>query len=141
MLLRSETPGCLTHATATELRLDGSILKNARLLLVTLNLMDASAKVLRHAENQSKETCLAEFRFGISMDVILVAQGPLSVEKLDFKMSQTSSIINDSFYNMAHSNKINQKINQVDHGEDDFLQRILPLIPKVFNLNVIYVTV
>jgi hypothetical protein len=136
MLLRSETPGCLTHATATELRLDGSILKNARLLLVTLNLMDASAKVLRHAENQSKETCLAEFRFGISMDVILVAQGPLSVEKLDFKMSQTSSIINDSFYNMAHSNKINQKINQVDHGEDDFLQRILPLIPKVCYLQI-----
>jgi hypothetical protein len=56
-------------------------------------------------------------------------------------MSQTSSIINDSFYNMAHSNKINQKINRVDHSEDDFLQRILPLIPKVFNLNVIYVTV
>ncbi|RZC33587.1 UPF0378 protein -like [Asbolus verrucosus] len=103
MLLRSETPGCLTHATASELRLDGSILKNARLLLVTLNLSDASAKVLRHAENQVKETCLAEFRFGISMDVILVAQGPLSVEKLDFKMSQTSSIINDSFYNMAQN--------------------------------------
>lgn len=80
MLLRSETPGCLTHATASELRLDGSILKNAKLLLVTLNLIDACIKVLRHQENQSKQTCLAEFRFGVSMDVILIAQGPLSVE-------------------------------------------------------------
>lgn len=82
MLLRSETPGCLVHATVNELRLDGCILKNARLLLVSVNLLDASTKVLRHAENQLKETCLAEFRFGISMDIILAAQGPLSVEVL-----------------------------------------------------------
>ncbi|EFA07873.1 UPF0378 protein KIAA0100-like Protein [Tribolium castaneum] len=128
MLLRSETPGCLTHATASELRLDGSILKNARLLLVSLNLIDASAKVLRHQENQSKQTCLAEFRFGVSMDVILIAQGPLSVEKLNFKMSQTSSIINDSFYSLAHGSKTSPKPSQI---EDDFLHKILPLIPKV----------
>lgn len=80
MFLRSETPGCLTHATATELKLDGSIFKNAKLLLVTLNLTDASAKVLRHAENAMNESCLAEIEFGISMEITFVAQGPLSVE-------------------------------------------------------------
>lgn len=80
MLLRSETPGCLIHARASQLHLDGSILKNAKSLLVTLNLMDAETKVLKHAEKQEKETRLAEFCFGISMETILVAQGPLSVE-------------------------------------------------------------
>lgn len=80
ILLRSETPGCLVHATATELHLDGSILKNAKSLLVTLNLMEAEIKVLRHAEQLVKEARLAEFSFGISLETILVAQGPLSVE-------------------------------------------------------------
>lgn len=83
MLLRSQTPGCLIHATASELHLDGSILKNAKSLLVTLNLLEASAKVLRHAENQTEETKLAEFSFRISTEAILVAQGPLSVEVRD----------------------------------------------------------
>lgn len=80
MLLRSEIPEYLIHATANELHLDGSILKNAKSLLVTLNLLNAEIKVLRHAEQQGRETKLAEFCFGISMETILVAQGPLSVE-------------------------------------------------------------
>lgn len=84
MLLRSETPGCLVHATARELHLDGSILKNAKSLLVTLNVMDAETKILRHAEQQSKDARLAEFCFGISMETILVAQGPLSVEARNY---------------------------------------------------------
>lgn len=80
MFLHLETPEYLIHATANELHLDGSILKNAKSLLVTLNLLNAEIKVLRHAEQQGKETRLAEFCFGISMETILVAQGPLSVE-------------------------------------------------------------
>ncbi|CAG9838728.1 unnamed protein product [Diabrotica balteata] len=134
MLLRSETPGCLVHATASELHLDGSILKNAKSLLVTLNLMDAEIKVLRHAEHQVKEARLAEFSFGISLETILVAQGPLSVEKLHIKMSQSSAVINGAFYNIAHDpNKISRKSSIVyEHycKEDDIFQRFRPIIPK-----------
>lgn len=97
MLLRVRDPGCLIHSTASELHIDGNIFKNSKSLLLTLNLMEATAKVnqyldyfsqfdtgelkvLRHAAKDNKETCLAEFGFGISLETILVAQGPLSVE-------------------------------------------------------------
>lgn len=80
MLLQSETPEYLIHATASELHLDGSILKNAKSLLVMMNIMDAETKILRHAEHKVKETRLAEFSFGILMEAVLVAQGPLSVQ-------------------------------------------------------------
>lgn len=80
LVLRSESPEYLIYALANELHLDGSILKNAKSLLVTLNLLNAEINVLRHPEQQARETKLAEFSFGISMETILVAQGPLSVE-------------------------------------------------------------
>lgn len=80
MLLQSDIPEYLIHVTSNELHLDGNILKNAKSLLVTLNLLNSEIKVLRHAELQTRETRLAEFCFGISMETILVAQGPLSVE-------------------------------------------------------------
>ena len=46
-------------------------------------------------------------------------------------MCQTSSIINDSFYSISYGNKITRKVEEVEHVEDDLIQRILPLIPKV----------
>jgi hypothetical protein len=38
--------------------------------------------MLRHAEKRddSVQTCLGELSFGISMEAVLIAQGPLSVE-------------------------------------------------------------
>ncbi|KAG5900629.1 hypothetical protein JTB14_005906 [Gonioctena quinquepunctata] len=134
MLLQSETPGYLIHATASELHLDGSILKNAKSLLATINLMDAETKILRHAEQQTKETKLADFSFGISMETILVAQGPLSVEKLDIRMSHSSAVINGGFYNLAQGSKSTHithppRSNMKD-CEDDIFQRIKPMIPK-----------
>lgn len=81
MFLHSETPGWLVHATANELHLDGSIVQNARTLLVNITLSEASAKLLRHPEKRvNEETCLAELSFAISVEATLVAQGPLSVE-------------------------------------------------------------
>ncbi|CAH0563741.1 unnamed protein product [Brassicogethes aeneus] len=136
MLLRSETPGFLIHATASELHLDGSILKNAKSLLVTLNLLEASAKVLRHAENKTYETKLAEFSFGISMETILVAQGPLSVEKLDVSMSHSNAIINDGFYSIFHQGNIRKPKHITNYKDDDILQRIMPVIPKNFSLHI-----
>nr|XP_023019530.1 protein KIAA0100 [Leptinotarsa decemlineata] len=138
MLLRSETPGYLIHATASELHLDGSILKNAKSLLATINLMDAEMKILRHAEQEVKETKLAEFSFGISMETILVAQGPLSVEKLDINMSHSRAVINGGFYNLAQSSK-SEKIPKMSRYnssscEDDIFERLKPIIPKKCSL-------
>lgn len=129
MLLRSETPNCLIHATASELHLDGSVLKNAKSLLVTVNLMDASAKVLRHPELKLNETCLAEFSFGISMETVLVVQGPLSVDKLDFKMSHTTAIINDAFYKLVAGNRGGTS-RRYPNEDEDVLPKLIPIIPK-----------
>ncbi|KAL3273176.1 hypothetical protein HHI36_014630 [Cryptolaemus montrouzieri] len=130
MFLRAKSPGCLMHSTASELHLDGSIFKNAKSLVVTLNLMDASAKVLRHAGKDSKETCLAEFSFGISLETILVAQGPLSVEKLDIRVLKASARIKDAFYNLGNSYTSNQN-SRIGHRSDEkLLERLQPIIPK-----------
>ncbi|XP_044758159.1 protein KIAA0100 isoform X2 [Coccinella septempunctata] len=128
MLLRVRDPGCLIHSSASELHIDGNIFKNAKSLLLTLNLMDASAKVLRHAEKDNKETCLAEFGFGISLETILVAQGPLSVEKLDVKVLKTSVQIKDGFYNLGSSS--NNRIATRKVQNDELFERIFPIIPK-----------
>jgi hypothetical protein len=82
MFLRAESPEWLVHATAGEVHLDGSIVHNARTLLVNVTVAAATAKILRHAEkgDDSAQTCLGELSFGISMEAILTAQGPLSVE-------------------------------------------------------------
>jgi hypothetical protein len=82
MFLRPESPEWLVHATAGEVHLDGSIVHNARSLLVNVTITAATAKMLRHAEKRddSVQTCLGELSFGISMDAVLIAQGPLSVE-------------------------------------------------------------
>lgn len=82
MFLRAESPEWLVHATAGEVHLDGSIIHNARSLLVNVTIAAATAKMLRHAEKRddSVQTCLGELSFGISMEAVLIAQGPLSVE-------------------------------------------------------------
>lgn len=43
-------------------------------------------------------------------------------------MSQTSSIINDSFYKITQVNRGREKN---DRSRDDLFKNILPLIPKV----------
>ena len=82
MFLCAESPEWLVHATAGEVRLDGSIVHNARTLLVNVTVVAATAKMLRHAQKRDDtvQTCLGELSFGISMEAILIAQGPLSVE-------------------------------------------------------------
>lgn len=89
ILLHSDRPGWLVHATANELHLDGSIVQNARTLLVNVNLSEVSTKLLRHPEKLvDEETCLAELSFATSMEATLVAKGPLSVEVLEFYLTE-----------------------------------------------------
>jgi hypothetical protein len=82
MFLRTESPEWLVHATVAEVHLDGSIVHNARTLLVNVTVAAATAKMLKHAEKRddNAQTCLGELSFGISMEAVLIAQGPLSIE-------------------------------------------------------------
>lgn len=81
IFLRPETPGCLIHLTASESHLDGSVVHNARSLLVNVQLSEAKVRVLRHVERKDdSESCLGELSFAITMEATLIAQGTLSVE-------------------------------------------------------------
>ncbi|XP_025831839.1 protein KIAA0100 [Agrilus planipennis] len=133
MILHSEEPGFLVHATATELHLDGSVVQNAKTLLVNANLTEVFAKLLRHPENKyTDNSCLAELSFAINMEATLVAQGPLSVEKLSLTVSQATTTISDGFYTLVQEREpshIPPSDNKVSY---DFYDRIYPIIPKNF---------
>lgn len=81
IFLRPEAPGCLLHVTASESHLDGSVVHNARSLLVNVQLSEVKMKVLRHVEHKDdSESCLGELSFAITMEATLIAQGSLAVE-------------------------------------------------------------
>ncbi|PSN37005.1 hypothetical protein C0J52_14236, partial [Blattella germanica] len=139
MLLRAESPEFLVHATAGEVHLDGSIVHNSRTLLVNVTINSATTKILRHAERKddSAQTCLGELSFGISMEATLIAQGPLSVEKLYVGMNHTKAVISEGFYNFAQERRQIKEIEksprtQYTHSEEsDIFQRLSPVIPKL----------
>lgn len=70
-------PECLIHAIAKELHLDGSIVQNAKTLLVNVDLSEASVTIYRRAEQHH---CLAEVNFAFIMEATLFAHGQLSLE-------------------------------------------------------------
>lgn len=71
---------CILEVWLKDLHIDGSILKNAKSLLATLNVTDAFMSVLKSNSLSKQKTKVAAFSFGITMETVLVAQGPLSVE-------------------------------------------------------------
>lgn len=94
MFLRPKTPGWLVHATANELHLDGSIIQNSRRLIVNANLNDASAKILRRAEEKTGDkTCLGELSFAVLMDATFIAQEPFSFEVSYFLQAKLNCIV------------------------------------------------
>lgn len=81
ILLHTGSPGYLIHTSVNKLYLDGSVVQNARSLLVNVDLTEGCAKVLRHNQKQIEDgSCLAEINFAVIMEATLMAQGPLSVE-------------------------------------------------------------
>lgn len=138
MLLRKESPEWLIHGTAGELHLDGSIIHNARTLLVNVSMASTTTKLLKHAIETNPQTCLAELSFGISMEGTIIAQGPLSVEKLYVEIENVKSVINEGIYKFAQRSKKEEtdfKFEQdsCDSNESMFF-RFFPLIPKNFTL-------
>lgn len=77
---------CFLHATVGYIHLDGSILQNAKSLIVTAAIQEVQAKLLRQYPSKVKKQdnnvapCLMELSFGISLEGSLIAQGPISLE-------------------------------------------------------------
>lgn len=137
MLLRPKSPEWLVYATAGELHIDGSIIHNARTLLVNVSIASTTAKLLKHAMENNPQTCLGELSFGISMEATIIAQGPLSVEKLYIGMENANSIVNDGIYSFARRGST-RKCEDTEYVEsdNDMFYRFLPIIPKNFTLKI-----
>lgn len=147
-------PGWLLHATVKELHLDGSIVHNSKTLLVTAALNDAHVKIIRQcltrkqslegAKSNQSRPCLIELSFGISMEGELIAQGPLSVEKMQLEMNNTKIILHGGLYDFVRNSRKNyskgdtiekeldlaELIDENGESDEDF-QRLLPILPKV----------
>lgn len=138
MLLRKESPEWLVHATAAELHLDGSIIHNARTLLVNVSIASTTAKLLKHAAETNPQTCLAELSFGISLEGTVIAQGPLSVEKLYMEIVNVKSVINEGLYKFSQSRKKQHIKPQTKKptASDNIFFKFFPFIPKNFTLKV-----
>lgn len=120
MLLRPESPEWLLHASATDVQLDGSLVRSARTLLVNVTMISASAKLLRHAPMGMKPrkpitsqfaTCLAELSVSLSMELTLLAQGPFKIE-----VNHDSLILNELVPYAEMRNLISFGISEAMHS-------------------------
>nr|CAD7568825.1 unnamed protein product [Timema californicum] len=145
MILRTARPECLVHATAAEVHLDGSIVHNARTLLVNITVNSITAKILRHADKKddAAQTCLGELSFGISLEAAVLAQGPLSVDVLNIAVEHTNAVINEGFYIFVQERKQTQdglhmpkNLPQYYKEDENILSRFTAIIPKNFCLKV-----
>ncbi|GAB0095576.1 KIAA0100 [Sergentomyia squamirostris] len=143
--------GWLLHAIASEMHLDGSIVHNSKTLIVTASLCDVQAKILRHypsrkpaIESQAHiKPCLAEINFGVSLEGILIAQGPISVENLQLTVSNTKTNLHDGLYNFIRDFRRTSKgkaplknMDILNVNPQNTYVRICPIIPKSFTLKI-----
>ncbi|XP_065157345.1 LOW QUALITY PROTEIN: protein hobbit [Atheta coriaria] len=146
---------CL-YADAKELHLDGSIVQNSQSLLVNVNLLEASARALDANSVSSTDGAkikdgesLAEIRFAITTEATLIAQGPLSFEKLSIGIWKTSAIITEGLYRMIQKTSSDHKTHfrtlpvtsntdskQKDVDYEETFTRIAPIIPKNFVMRI-----
>ncbi|XP_054265215.1 protein hobbit isoform X2 [Macrosteles quadrilineatus] len=131
VFLRAQSPEWLCHVTLSDLHIDGSVLHSCRSLLVNVTMGSSSAKLLRHAPSSptTSEACLAELSVALTAEATLVAQGPLSIEKVYVGLEHTKAVINDGFYSFAQErNKTTSNSTKPDFGL--IVQRLAPIIPK-----------
>lgn len=167
LVLRNQSePNCgwFLHATASELHMDGSIVHNEKTLIVTAAMTDAQAKLFRNTAGSvpppsspslvrrvsgrkgqppSKgSNCLMEFSFGIQLEMIMVAQGPIAIEKLQLIMNNSKVTIHSGFYGFVHDLQVNKKpkpqLKATGGGtpnatENEFdIDCLTPIIPRNF---------
>ncbi|XP_055610568.1 protein hobbit isoform X2 [Uranotaenia lowii] len=164
LLNNDHDPGWLLHATAKELHLDGSLVHNTKTMLVSAALSDAQAKILRHCQpTRTKmsvklnecQPCLGELSFGIAMDSVLVAHGPISLEKLQLAMTNTKMVLHGGLYEFIKDAQSQKRRHQMflrqnsisldqvpifdadstSNGSEAYL-RIAPIIPKNFAIKI-----
>ncbi|XP_055631118.1 protein hobbit isoform X2 [Toxorhynchites rutilus septentrionalis] len=165
LLSNDHDPGWLLHATAKELHLDGSLVHNTKTMLVSSALCDAQAKILRHCQVAKRldrprpsdsQPCLGELSFGIALDSVLVAHGPISLEKLQLAMTNTKVVLHGGLYEFlkdAQSQKRRHEMflrqnsvsldsvpgAQAEQGRNDGSETYLgiaPIIPKNFVIKI-----
>jgi len=119
--------------------LDGSIIHNARTLLVNMSLVSSSAKLLKHAGKSDPQTCLGEISFGVNLEATVIAQGPLSVEKLYVGVTNTQAIIHECIYEFAQRTKVETLAPpslEPTTSPTELIYNLLPIIPKNFSLKI-----
>lgn len=161
LVLRNQIePNCgwFLHATASELHMDGSIVHNEKTLIVTAAMTDAQAKLFRNTSQniaqpmankaiegkeeprQSKGTnCLMEFSFGIQLEMIMVAQGPIAIEKLQLIMNNSKVTIHSGFYGFVQDLKLHRKPKKakpISSGEEFDIDCLTPIIPRNFMVKI-----
>ncbi|XP_017127031.1 protein KIAA0100 [Drosophila elegans] len=149
-------PGWFIHATAKELHLDGSIVQNARVLLVNAALSEAQAKMLRHCssrrqslENLNKiRPCLGEVSFDMTLDASLFAQGPLSMDTLSLVINNAKSVVHGGLYDFLSEAKRRTSTGQQSRRstqasapskrsyDNDNYEKLAPIIPKNFSFSI-----
>lgn len=84
--------------------------------------------------------CLTELNFGISLDSMLIANGPVFIEKIHVVMNDTKAVIHDGFYDFIRDAKsLNKSVKKEKRNDndtttvdaDEIYQRISHIIPKV----------
>uniref|UniRef100_A0A336L3B3 CSON015125 protein n=1 Tax=Culicoides sonorensis TaxID=179676 RepID=A0A336L3B3_CULSO len=147
-------PGWLLHGTASELHLDGSIVHNEKTLLVSLELMETQAKVLRHVPakktpfgQQTAQPCMIEISFGLALDGVVMAQGPLSLEKLSVSTNNAKTILHNGLYDFILDVQNEKELKSVlsynyqqkkEQGPLSSItyEKIAPIIPKNFMIKI-----
>lgn len=94
---------------------------------------------------------MVELSFDIALDAVLMAQGPLSLEKIQLTMNHTKTIIHGGLYDFIRDTKKRrsdlknspiralapppQNVSSIPFDSNDLYQRISPIIPKVNTFN------
>lgn len=152
-------PGWLLHGTASELHLDGSIVHNEKTLLVSLELNDTQAKILRHVPPKKSlfggqsgvgQPCMIEISFGIALDAVVMAQGPLSLEKLSVSTNNAKTVLHNGLYDFILDTQNEKELKSIlsynyqqskDQGPLSSISydKLAPIIPKVRKINIVSV--
>lgn len=156
MMNTNAEPGWLLHGTSSELHLNGSIVHNEKTLLVSVELNDTSAKVLRHLPVKKTpfdrfsnvQPCMIEVSFGIALDAVLMAYGPLSLEKLSVSTNNSKTVLHNGFFDFIveaqNERDLKHALNSsFTHGKDPAppisiltYEKLAPIIPKNFMIKV-----
>lgn len=89
-------------------------------------------------ETHKLKPCLAELSFGIALDGVLTASGPLAVDKMQLVIKETKTYIHDGLYDFIRDTNYVNRVEMKPKSKstqplniDELCQRISPVIPKV----------